>query len=133
MATIEGTSGDVKVGGTSIGYLTSAEIDAKQDTAESGPYIGDPNTTTNRTGKSATVSCEGVMVTPTNAGQQEIIDAYNAGTDASMVIEIDDPAEQTFTCTTMIVTGLKIGLDTGSGAPFSFEAVTNGAFTIVGA
>jgi hypothetical protein len=37
------------------------------------------------------------MENPTNAGQQDIIDAIMAGTDAAMVIEIDDPAEQTFT------------------------------------
>jgi hypothetical protein len=130
MAVIEGTAGEVREGSDVVGKLTSCTITMEQDTNTQGPFIGDPNTTTVRTGKSATVACEGVMETPTNAGQQAIIDAYAAGTDANITVEIDDPAEQTFACTTMIITSLEVGLDTGEGAPFSFEAVSNGAFTL---
>lgn len=133
MAVIAGTSGAVKIATVPIGYLTKCELDASQDTDTQGPYIGDPTTTTTRTGKSVKVSCEGVMVKPTNAGQQDIIDAYNAGTDVAMVVELGSPAEQTFTCSSTVISGLKIGLDTGSGAPFSFEAQTNGTFSIVAA
>jgi hypothetical protein len=132
MAVIQGTSGDVKISSVSIGKLTSCEISIDQETTTQGPFIGDPATTTVRTGLSATVSCEGVMETPTNAGQQDIIDAIMAGTDAAMVIEIDDPAEQTFTGT-VILTNVTIGLDTGEGAPFSFEGTSSGAFTVVAA
>lgn len=132
MAVIEGTSGDVKISAVSIGKLTSVEISIDQETTTQGPFIGDPATTTVRTGLSATVSAEGVMETPTNAGQQDIIDAIMAGTNAAMVIEIDDPVEQTFTGT-VILTNVTIGLDTGEGAPFSFEGSTSGAFSVVAA
>ena len=131
MAVIEGTSGSVEIATVPIGKLTSVEINIEQETTTQGPFIGDANITTVRTGLSATISAEGVMENPTNAGQQDIIDAILAGTNAAMVIEIDDPAEQTFTCATTILTNLTIGLDTGEGAPFSFEGVTSGAFTLV--
>lgn len=131
MATIAGTSGDVKINTISVGKLTAVTITIEQETNEQGPYIGDPNTTKVRTGLSATVSGEGVMETPTNAGQQEIIDGITGADDVAVVIEIDDPAEQTFTCAAMILTSLEIGLNTGEGAPFSFEAESNGAFTLV--
>lgn len=132
MAIIQGTSGAVKIGGVEVGYLTSCEISIDQETSTQGPFIGDPAIATTRTGLSATVSCEGVMATPTNAGQQEVIDAIMGGTDAAAVIEIDDPVEQTFTGT-LILSNTTIGLDTGEGAPFSFEGVTSGAFSLVAA
>lgn len=131
MATIEGTSGDVKFNTVSTGKLTSITITIEQETNTQGPYIGDANTTTVRTGLSATVSGEGVMETPTNLGQQEVLDGIMGGTDVATVIEIGDPAEQTFTCATLLLTSVEIGLDTGEGAPISFEGVTNGAFTLV--
>lgn len=133
MAVIEGTSGAVKIATVVIGKLTSVEISIDQDTNTQGPFIGDANTTTVRTGLAATISAEGVMETPTNAGQQDIIDAIMGGTDANLVIEIDSPVEQTFTCATTILTNVTVGLDTGEGAPFSFEGTTNGTFTLVAA
>lgn len=133
MATIAGTSGTVKVNTIEVGKLTSVEITIEQETATQGPYIGDPNTTTVRTGKSASVSGEGVMETPTNAGQQEIMDSIMDETDAAVIIEIGDPAEQTFTCAAMIITSMPLGLDSGEGAPFSFEMISNGSFTLVAA
>lgn len=131
MATIEGTAGDVKFNTISVGKLTNITITIEQDTNEQGPYIGEPTTTKVRTGLGATVAGEGVMETPTNAGQQEVIDGITGSTDVAVVIEIDDPAEQTFTCAAMILTSLKLGLDTGEGAPFTFEAESNGIFTLV--
>ncbi len=131
MAVVEGTSGEVRFNTVVTGKLTSIEISIDQDTATQGPYIGDPNIDTVRTGLSATVTGEGVMETPTNAGQQEVLDAIQDGTDVATVVEIGDPAEQTFTCATLLLTNVTIGLDTGEGAPFSFEGVTSGAFTLV--
>jgi hypothetical protein len=131
MATIEGTSGDVKFNATSTGKLTSITITIEQETSTQGPYIGDPTTDEVRAGLSATVAGEGIMETPTNAGQQEILDAILAGTDVATVIEIGDPAEQTFTCATLLLTSVEIGLDTGEGAPISFEGKSKGTFTLV--
>lgn len=131
MAVIEGTSGAVKIAAIAIGKLTSVEIAIEQETTTQGPFIGDPNITTVRTGKSATISGEGIMEDPTNAGQQDVIDAIMAGTNAAMVVEIGSPVEQTFTCATTILTSVTLGLDTGEGAPFAFEGVSSGAFTLV--
>ena len=133
MPVIEGTAGSVKIGAVEVGKLTSITITIEQDTTDSGPYIGEPEISTIRTGLSATIAGEGVMEEPTNAGQQDILDAILAGTDANLIIEIGDPAEQTFTCATSILTSVEVGLDTGEGAPLSFEAVTSGAFTLVAA
>lgn len=130
MAVIEGTSGDVKFNAVSTGKLTSIKIAINQDTSDQGPYIGDPTKTTTRTGLSATVSGEGIMETPTNAGQQEVLDAIMGGTDVAAIIEVGDPAEQTFTGT-LVLTSAEIGLDTGSGAPITFEGVTSGSFSLV--
>lgn len=133
MPVIEGTAGSVKIGIVEIGKLTSITITIEQDTADTGPFIGEPEISTVRTGLTATVAGEGVMEDPTNGGQQDIIDAILAGTDANMIIEIGSPAAQTFTCATTVLTSVEVGLDTGEGAPFSFEGVSSGAFTLVAA
>ena len=130
MALIEGSEGTVTIDAVPIGYLTNITISIQEDIQTIGPFISDPNKAKVRAGTEATGSAEGIMTSPIDAGQDDVIEAIEGGNDVALVIEIGDPAVKTFTAATVILSSLEIGLDTGEGAPFSFEFEVSGAFTL---
>lgn len=130
MALIAGYEGAVTIDGVAIGFLTNAEVNGEWDIQTVGPFIGNSATSKVRTGKNGSGSCEGVATTPFDAGQEDVIIAFQAGANAELVIEFGDPAVKTFTGPETIISNFTMGLDTGEGAPFSFEFEVDGAFTI---
>jgi hypothetical protein len=130
MTIIQGYNGAVTIDSTDIGYLTEVNIDVDQPTKEIGPFIGNNTTLITRGGLKSKGSAKGVMVNATDSGQQSVIDAINGGSDVSLVVEIDDPAEQTYTAAVAIISNLKIGLKSDEGAPFSFDWQSSGGYTL---
>jgi len=136
MATlIEGTDGTFKIGpavsAVAIGYLTEVEIEVDQEIKKQGPFIGNSAISKVRGGKDSKGSAKGFVVEPMDAGQQDVIDAINSGTDVRLEVVVGSPAVQTWTAAAAIIANVKFGPKADEGVPISFDFEANGGYTLV--
>jgi hypothetical protein len=135
MPLIEGTAGTVKVGpsGTpvTVNFIGEWEAEAEVEIKEQGPFIGNSAKSKIRAGKSCSGSMSGFVPVDQDAGQQDIIDAFNADTDVRLEFTATDG--YVLTIAAAIIAKVKIGQKADEGVPISFDFEDNGGFTLAAA
>jgi len=135
MPLIEGTAGSIKVGPSgsqvTINFIGEWSADCKVDVKKKGPYIGNAAISKIRAGKDCSGSLSGDVPEGTDAGQQDLIDAFNNDTDVELALESTDGYLLTVPLT--IISGVKVGQKAEDGASVAFDFEANGGFTLAAA
>lgn len=135
MALIDGTAGSINIGPAlsevSLGYITEWEAELDQEIKKQGPFIGNESLSKVRGAKDCTGSAKGFVPVDTDAGQQDVIDAWN--NEADVRLEFTSTDGYVLTIPTAIIAKLKVGQKADEGVPFEFDFESNGAFTYLAA
>lgn len=128
----EGTAGAIQVGptGSSVNanFIGEWEAECDVEVKVHGPFIGNANKSKIRAGKDCKGSMSGMIPEGTDAGQQDIIDAFNNDADVQLVLKQDDG--YTITIPLTIISKVKFGMKADDGVPFSCDFEANGGYTI---
>jgi hypothetical protein len=135
MPLIEGTSGTIQVGPTgtpiAVAFIGEWSADCKVEIKKKGPYIGNAAISKVRAGKDCSGSLSGDVPEGQDAGQQDLIDAFNSDADVQMILTATDGYVLTIPLT--IVSGVKIGQKAEDGVSIAFDFEANGGFTLAAA
>jgi hypothetical protein len=128
----EGTTGSIKVGpdGSSVDveFIGEWEAECDVEVIVHGPFIGNNAKQKVRGGKDCKGSMSGLVPEGTDAGQQDIIDAFN--TDADVRLELVQDDGYTLLIPLTIIAKVKIGQKAEEGVPISFDFEANGGYTL---
>lgn len=130
MALHDGVSGVINVGSSPVAVNFIGEWEAELDVEikSQGPFIGNNNKAKIRAGKDAKGTLSGFVPEGTDAGQQDLIDAFNG--DANVDLELEQDDGYTLTIPDAIISKVKIGQKADEGVPISFDFEANGSFTL---
>jgi hypothetical protein len=132
MALHEGTTGSVNAGpdgsSTAVGFIGEWEAECDVEIKVQGPFIGDNTKHKLRGGKDCKGSMSGFVPAGTDAGQQDVIDAFNGDDDIRLELVQDDG--YTLLIPTAIISKVKIGQKAEEGVPISFDFEASGGYTL---
>jgi len=135
MPLIEGSAGTIKVGPAltpvDVAFIGEWSADLKIDIKKKGPYIGNAAISKIRAGKDCSGSLSGDVPEGTDAGQQDLIDAFNS--DADVRLELESTDGYTLTIPLTIISGVKLGQKGDDGVSVAFDFEANGGFTLAAA
>jgi hypothetical protein len=127
----DGTSGAIKVGAgaVEVDFIGEWEAELDVEIKSQGPFIGNNAKAKIRAGKDCKGTLSGFVPEGTDAGQQDLLDAFN--TDADVELELEQTDGYTLNIPLAIVAKVKIGQKADEGVPISFDFEANGGFTLV--
>ncbi len=128
--TLRGAVGSLKVGpsGTPVTVNKASKYTFKSErgTEDVGPFIGDDTVTEIPGGKKGTMTIELLIPEGGNAGQDDMIDAYEAGT--TLRTEVITTKAKVITFATAYYKSMEIDTEAKGGPKLKFEL--SGAYTI---
>jgi hypothetical protein len=125
---VSGVVGLVTIGSTpvTINKAKTYKFKSARDETEQGPWIGDAQKVVTIGGKLGEIQIEGDVIIAGDAGVQDVVDAYEAGTNDQLVCVTEDGYSITFAAPRY--TELAIEGDASAGQTWSFTA--KGAYAI---
>lgn len=125
---VVGYDGLVQIGAGPVSVVKVRKWSHKsaRDSTEQGPWVGDSAKVTTIGGKLGTLDMEGDVPIGGDPGQQDILDAYENGTNDTLVLTAEDGWKVTYTAPAY--TAFDIEVD-ASGTQ-TWKATVSGAYTI---
>lgn len=127
---IRGTSGIIEVGAVSseveVGKVEKWTLKSERSAEEVGPFVNDDNVVEVLGGKKGQLDLEGVIPEDGNAGQDDMIDAYENGTALRTVVTTTRGKTITFAAGAY----KSLEITTDAKGTHRFKASVSGAYTI---
>jgi hypothetical protein len=126
----DGTSGAIGVGAgaVAVGFIGEWEAECDIEIKSQGPFIGNNTKAKIRAGKDCKGTLSGFVPEGTDAGQQDLIDAFNS--DADVELDLLQTDGYTLNIPLAIISKVKIGQKADEGVPISFDFEANGGYTL---
>jgi hypothetical protein len=127
---IKGTNGKFEVGASGAPQVTGKiekwSFKSERSSEEIGPFIGEDSVTEVLGGKKGSLELEGIIPEGGDAGQDDVIEAYEAGTPLRTVVTVTKGKVITFA--SGVYKSLEISVD--AKGTHRFKASVAGAYTI---